>query len=216
MKSLRILRYICISVALVLIAGCKAFEYAPDRVTVSENGIQVENVGFKGFTLSPPEGYELVAVESIPANNPNRGWAQSLHHGYRNSEGSDYHFHQEFVFKNGTQLIYFIPFQCKAVGRFRHVPDDIKERFLIDWARNAEFAKIIDYDLSWDAESDSRGHSTVILKSKQPKNGWVYEERVMTGDLNEMFLFAAFTQENQAEDLSQQMRNFTQALQVLR
>jgi len=87
---------------------------------------------------------------------------------------------------------------------------------LIDWVRDAEFAKIIDYDLSWLTESDSRGHSTVILRSKSPKAGVVYEEHVMTGDLNEMFILAGFAAEQKATSLTSDLNLFRQSLKVLR
>ncbi len=192
------------------------FEYEADHVEVGENGIRVDNVGFKGFQLNPPDGYELVAIEDLPAGGSNRLWAEWLRSSYQNSEGIGYHFHRDFVFQKGLQVIYFVPFQNKAIRQFMHTPDDLKERYLIDWVRHAEFSKIIKYDLSWRAESDSRGHSTAVLQSKQPTNGLVYEERVMTGDLNEMFIFAGFANEKNRESMSRDLQLFAQSLQVLR
>jgi hypothetical protein len=201
---------------LALMPSCKNFEYEPDSIALQENSIQVGNVGFKGFTLTPPNGYETTSTSDPSLNSATREWVEALRIGYRNSEGIDYHFHQDFVFSNGEQVIYFIPFQNKNIRQFRHTPDDIKERYLIDWVRDAEFAKIIDYDLSWRAESDSRGHSTVVLKSKESKAGIVYEDHVMTGDLNEMFIFAGFTSEARSNALARDLRLFRQSLKVIR
>jgi hypothetical protein len=46
-------------------------------------------------------------------------------------------------------VTYLILFQNKRIRQFRPTPDDIKERDLIARARDAEFAKIIDYELPW-------------------------------------------------------------------
>jgi len=54
------------------------------------------------------------------------------------------------------------------------------------------------------------------LKPKKPQNGWVYEEHVMTGDLNEMFVFAAFAKESDAEKLTKDLQHFRQSLNVIR
>lgn len=200
----------------VLLVGCSSFEYAPDEVIINERSIHIGNVGFKGFVMNPPNGYHRVTNEELRQNTVAFNWVEALRIGYRNSEGIDYHFHQDFVFRKGGQIIFFIPFQNKTVRQFRHTPPDILERYLIDWVRDAEFAKIIDYDLSWRAESDGRGHSTVVLKSKEPKAGIVYEEHVMTGDLNEMFIFAGFAPEQEAVSLTRDLNLFRQSLNVLR
>lgn len=191
-------------------------EYSKDQVVIQDNGIHVANVGFKGYTLTPPAGYQLLDDSGLTESLSAKEWINAFRIGYLNSEGTSYHFHQDFVFQKGDQIVFFIPFQNKVVRQFRHTPPDILERFLIDWARDAEFAKIIDYGLSWRAESDSRGHSTVILQSKEPKEGFVYEEHVMSGDLNEMFIFAGFSKTSDAPILSRDLQLFRQALTVIR
>lgn len=208
-------RVFTILIIAILLQACKAFEYPADEVVMQENGIHVGNVGFKGYLLNPPDGYRLLTEANL-AGDPQTRWVESFRIGYRNSEGIDYHLHQDFVFQNGDQIIFLIPFQNKAVRQFRNTPPDILERYLIDWVRDAEFAKIIDYDLSLRTESDNRGHSTVILKSKKPKDGIVYEEHVMTGDLNEMFIFAGFAAYEEATSLTHDLNSFRQSLNVLR
>lgn len=202
--------------ALALIPSCSSFEYGVDEVNLDDNSVQLGNIGFKGFVLNPPHGYRRVTDAQLRQTHEAFKWVEDFRIGYRNSEGIDYHFHQDFVFRKGDQIIFFIPFQNKAVRQFRHTPSDILERYLVDWVRDAEFAKIIDYDLSWRTESDSRGHSTVILKSKSPKAGIVYEEHVMTGDLNEMFIFAGFAPEKEIASLTRDLNSFRQSLKVLR
>jgi hypothetical protein len=213
--QLRIYYLSLLILCIFIFSGCNTFEYEPDNIVLNENSVQVDSIGFNGYVLTPPNDYQVISIGSFPANSQVRRWVEMLRIGYRNSEGISYHFHQDFIFSNGEQVIYFIPFQNKGIRQFRHTPNDIKERYLIDWARDAEFAKIIDYNLSWRTESDQRGHSTVILKSKESKDGEVYEEHVMTGDLNEMFIFAAFTNEADAYNLSRDLRLFRQSLNVL-
>lgn len=199
-----------------LLPACKNFEYAADEITVDENTIQVGNVGFKGYVLNPLDSFELLS-ESDLANNPRAmQWVEALRIGYRNSEGIDYHFHQDFVFQKDGKVIFFVPFQNKTIRQFRHTPPDILERYLVDWVRDAEFSKIIDYDLSWRTESDSRGHSTVILYSDPPKKGWTYEQRIMTGDLNEMFIFAGFVPTDEAPSLSKYLKELATSMTVIR
>ena len=200
----------------VIFSGCQTFEYAEDIIEVSENTIYVSNIGFKGFKLTPPDNYQRLSDQDLAMNPQTQLWVDSLRISYRNSEGLNYHFHKDFTFKVGEQVICFIPFQLKGARQFIHTPPDILERFLIDWARRAEFSKIIDFDLSWNAQSDSRGNSTVILKSKKPINGWVYEERAMTGDLNEMFIFAGFAKKEDAGTLSYELQRLEAALTVIR
>lgn len=200
----------------VTLTGCQTFEYPEDIVELSENSIYVSNIGFNGFRLTPVDGYQLLSEQDLAKNLQAQQWVESFRIGYQNSEGLHYHFHKDFVFQVGEQIICFIPFQHKGVRQFRHTPSDILERFLVNWARRAEFSKIINYDLSWNSETDSRGHSTAILKSKKPRDGWVYEERVMAGDLNEMFIFAGFAKEENAESLSYQLQRLGSSLTVIR
>lgn len=215
-QKLQIFIKVLLLACVFLMQACNSFEYQPDQVAMQKNGIHVGNVGFKGFAINPPADYKLLAEGELAENPQAEQWVESFRIGYQNSEEIDYHFHQDFVFQREDQIIFFIPFQNKAIRQFRHTPPDILERYLIDWVRDAEFAKIIDYDLSWRTESDSRGHSTVVLKSKKPKAGIVYEEHVMTGDLNEMFIFAGFAPESEAAALTRDLNLFRQSLNVLR
>lgn len=208
--------WLAILFTLPLFPSCKSFEYGSDEVILDQNSVRIGNVGYKGFVLNPPQGYRRVTDVELRQNPQAFAWVEDFRLGYRNSEGLDYHVHQDFVFQKGNQVVFFIPFQNKTVRQFRHTPPDILERYLIDWVRDAEFAKIIDYDLSWRAESDSRGHSTVVLRSKEPQAGIVYEEHVMTGDLNEMFIFAGFATEQEAATLTRDLNLFRQSLNVLR
>jgi len=208
--------WLAIPFALALFPSCKSFEYEPDEIMLDDKSVQLGNVGFKGFSLNPPHGYRRVSDAELRQTPEAFKWVENFRIGYRNSEGLDYHFHQDFVFQKGDQVVFFLPFQNKTVRQFRHTPPDILERYLIDWVRDAEFAKIIDYGLSWRAESDSRGHSTVILRSKRPKAGLVYEEHIMTGDLNEMFIFAGFAPEQEAASLTGDLNLFRQSLNVIR
>lgn len=200
----------------VLLSGCQSFEYAEDIVEISENTIYVSNVGFKGFRLTLPDGYQRLTDQNMAMDPEVYGPVESFHRFYRNSEGTGYHFHQDFTLQVGEQIIFVIPFQDKRVRQFRHTPPDILERYLVDWVRRAELSKITDLDLAWRTQSDSNGHSTVILKSKKPKNGWVYEEHVMTGDQNEMFIFAGYAQEQNFEALSYELQRIEKALTVIR
>ncbi|MGJ8640044.1 MAG: hypothetical protein ACSHYA_11705 [Opitutaceae bacterium] len=197
-------------------SGCKTFEYEPDNVVISDENIYVSNVGFKGYTLKIPPGYLLVSEEEIQRELVRYKWVESFRGGYRNSEGLNYHFHRDFVFRKGAQIIFFIPFHDKNIRQFRHTPPDILEKQLKNWARWAEFSKIINLDLAWSTESDERGHSTVILKSKVPKNGSVYEEHLMSGDLNEIFIFAGFAAEGNAAALTEALNQFRESLEVIR
>ena len=203
------------ALAVFCLSACKSFEYEADAVHIEQNSIHVANVGFKGFALSPPDSFELLSHDQW-SNSSSGSTMESLQASFQNSEGLDYHFHQDFVFRKGEQLLYFVPFQLKPVHKFRFTPPDIQERFLIDWARRAEFAKIIDYDLKWRTESNKHGHSTIILSSKAPQNGWVYEERIMTGDLKEMFIFAGFARADEAEALSAALGELQGSLEVIR
>jgi len=204
-----------LAIALVTFSSCKTFEYEPDEITIDENSVQLGNVGFKGFSLNPPDAFELLSDETW-LNDPAGKPLQALRSGYKYSGDIDYHFHQDFVFRKGNQLVYFVPFQNKGIRKFRFTPPDILERYLVDWVRDAEFSKIIEYDLAWRTESNPKGHSTVILYSKEPKNGWVYEERIMTGDLNEMFIFAGFAPANDASSLSYTLQQLESSLTVIR
>lgn len=207
--------YISCLICLLFVVSCKTFEYAPDEITIDANSVRLGNVGFKGFSLNPPDSFQLLKEETW-LNTPAGQSIDALRSGYRHSADLDYHFHQDFVFRKGDQLVYFVPFQNKSVRKFRFTPPDILERYLIDWVRDAEFSKIIEYDLAWRTESNSQGHSTVILYSKAPKSGWVYEERIMTGDLNEMFIFAGFAPVNDASSLSYTLQTLENSLTVIR
>ncbi len=201
---------------LAALPACKTFEYEPEQATLVGNTVQVANIGFKGYRIEPPDSFRRLSVSEVN-ELPARHWIHNLKKGYSESEGMDYHFYGDHVFQHNGQLIYFVPFINKRVGKFRFVPRDILERYLVDWARRAEFAKLIDLKLSWRAVSDrQRGRSTVILRSKEPVNGMVYEERVLTGDLNEMFLIAGFALPDNADALNQSLTRLEESIEVIR
>ncbi|MGC6456376.1 MAG: hypothetical protein ACON46_07615 [Coraliomargaritaceae bacterium] len=194
------------------IPACKTFDYPPEELNLDGNSIHVANIGFKGFRLHPPPGFRRLSPSDSEAL-PQRHWLTSLRNGYRGSNGIDYHFYTDHVFEKEGQLIYFVPLQNKPVRQFRFVPPDILERYLINWAHKAEFSKRIHYKLACTATSDrTRGRSTAILQSKEPVHGQVYEQRVVTGDLDEMFLFAAFAHPDHAAALTQ----LVNSLEVIR
>lgn len=201
---------------LSLLSGCKTFDYPPEQLTFADNTLHLTNIGFKGFRLQLPEGFRRLAdheVEELSADH----WLIRLRQDYRNSEGVDYHFYSDHVFQKNDQLIYFVPFLNKRVQKFIYVPEDILERYLINWVRHAEFTKRIQLDLDWNATSDrQRRRSTVTLTSKKPYANLVYEQRIITGDLNEMFLLAGFAPPEDAHTLNQTLNQLEQAIEVIR
>ncbi|MEM7790455.1 MAG: hypothetical protein AAF546_03550 [Verrucomicrobiota bacterium] len=206
---------ICI-LALLLPAACKTMEFEKDIVEINGNNVYVSNIGFSGYRLNPPQGYDLITDQELAQYENSRQWIDSFRSGYRNSEGVDYHFHDDFIFRKDGQVLFFIPFQFFQVRQFRYTPSDILERFLIEWGHKAAFAQVIEYDLKWRAESDDNGHSTLILESKTPTNGWFFEKHIMNGDLNEMFIFAGFAKANETEKLSKNLKMLRESLEVIR
>ena len=201
---------------LSLPSGCKTFDYPPEQLTFADNTLHLTNIGFKGFRLQLPEGFRRLAdheVEELSADH----WLIRLRQDYRNSEGVDYHFYSDHVFQKNDQLIYFVPFLNKPVRKFIFVPEDILERYLVNWIRHAEFSKCIELDLAYRATSDrQRRRSTVILQTKEPIAGYAYEQRIITGDLNEMFLLAGFAPPEDAHTLNQTLNQLEQAIEVIR
>ena len=213
----RLLRYRpLLLLLLIAFPGCKIFEYPPEQITLDDNAIHVANIGFKGYRLHLPPGFRRLSdheVDELSADH----WIIRLRRGYRNSEGIDYHFFSDHVFQKDKQLIYFVPFLNKRVQKFIYVPEDILERYLINWVRHAEFTKRIQLDLDWNATSDrQRRRSTVTLTSKKPYANLVYEQRIITGDLNEMFLLAGFAPPEDAHTLNQTLNQLEQAIEVIR
>lgn len=143
----RLLRYRpLLLLLLIAFPGCKIFEYPPEQITLDDNAIHVANIGFKGYRLHLPPGFRRLSdneVDQLPAHH----WIIRLRRGYRNSEGIDYHFFSDHVFQKDKQLIYYVPFLNKRVQKFIYVPEDILERYLINWVRHAEFTKRIQLDL---------------------------------------------------------------------
>lgn len=198
------------------LTNCKTFDYPPEQLNLDGNSIYVANIGFKGFRLQTPPGFRRLSRSDSEAL-PKRHWLSSLRNGYRSSNGIDYHFYTDHVFEKDGQLIHFVPLHNKPVRQFRFVPEDILERYLIHWARKAEFSKCIRYKLAYTATSDrAKERSTAILKSKEPLDGRVYEQRVVTGDLDEMFLFAAFAPADHADTLTQTLNQLENSLEVIR
>ncbi|MEM1222211.1 MAG: hypothetical protein AAGH40_05560 [Verrucomicrobiota bacterium] len=210
------IRTIFCIIFLLLPAACKMMEFEEDIVEIEGNNIYVSNVGFSGYRLNPPAGYDLITDQELEKFKDSKQWIESFRNGYRNSEGIDYHFHDDFIFQKDGQILFFIPFQFFQVRQFRYTPSDILERFLINWGHKAVFAQVIQYDLKWRAESDENGHSTLILESKTPTNGWVLEKHIMNGDLKELFIFAGFAKSDETEILSKNLTMLRESLEVIR